>query len=249
MQLKEHHTSIAHHSVGYLCDARPTEVNPCLQQSRRNMLSDKFNRWSRPWQCQCLVSKMFLLCNTQTKTAHERKREKTTSLEAHSFWQRVRGKLPRYYFSLSWHEAEAGKRRWRWRWWWGCCGARASAGPLGTPLPGGGKSMWFLSYLWEGWSTASNTDIQWVAKRNERVSAREENTLTRLPQLTSFIHHVCACETGRVWICRWTRTHTHTCPQSTSSTWTKHEGTGLDKSIHQSLKMWRIKETLFHSGH
>lgn len=25
---------------------------------------------------------------------------------------------------------------------------RASAAPPGTPLPGGGKSMWFLSYLW-----------------------------------------------------------------------------------------------------
>lgn len=37
---------------------------------------------------------------------------------------------------------------------------RASAGPPGTPLPGGGKSMWFLSYLWEGWSAAANTDIQ-----------------------------------------------------------------------------------------
>lgn len=56
----------------------------------------------------------------------------------------------------------------------GCCGVRASAGPPGTPLPGGGKSMWFLSYLWEGWSTAANTDFQW---------AREEGRKERTPKM------------------------------------------------------------------
>lgn len=49
----------------------------------------------------------------------------------------------------------------------GGCWVCASAGPPGTPLPGGTKSMWFLSYLWEGWSTASNTDIQWASKKSE----------------------------------------------------------------------------------
>lgn len=39
------------------------------------------------------------------------KGKRPLSLEAHYFWQRVKGKLPRYYFSLSWHEAEAGKGR------------------------------------------------------------------------------------------------------------------------------------------
>lgn len=65
---------------------------------------------------------------------------------------------------------------------------RASAGPPGTPLPEGGKSMWFLSYLWEGWSTASKTDIQLAAKREKRANAEDENALTPLPLLTSFIH-------------------------------------------------------------
>lgn len=41
-----------------------------------------------------------------------------------------------------------------------CCWVRASAGPPGSPLPGGGKSMCFLSYRHEGWSAASKTDIQ-----------------------------------------------------------------------------------------
>lgn len=40
-----------------------------------------------------------------------RKGEKTTSSAAHSFWRQVKGKLPRHYFSLSWHEAEAGAGR------------------------------------------------------------------------------------------------------------------------------------------
>lgn len=56
-------------------------------------------------------------------------------------------------------------------------GVRASAGPPGTPLPGGGKSMWFLSYLWEGWSTASNADIQCTAEGEKKEAAPEMKTL------------------------------------------------------------------------
>lgn len=75
-------------------------------------------------------------------------------------------------------------------WGWGRKGegrseVRASAGPPGTPLPGGRKSMWFLSYLWEGLSAASNADIQWAAKRRKKADTEDENALTRLPQLRS----------------------------------------------------------------
>ena len=58
---------------------------------------------------------------------------------------------------------------------------RASAGPPGTPLPGGRKSMWFLSYLWQCLSTASNIDIQWAAKRRKKADTEDENASTPLP--------------------------------------------------------------------
>lgn len=58
---------------------------------------------------------------------------------------------------------------------------RASAGPPGTPLPGGRKSMWFLSYLREGLSTASNTDIQRAARRRKKADTEDENASTQLP--------------------------------------------------------------------
>lgn len=58
---------------------------------------------------------------------------------------------------------------------------RASAAPPGTPLPGGRKSMWFLSYLWEGVSPASTTDLQRAAERRKKADAEDENALTPLP--------------------------------------------------------------------
>lgn len=80
-------------------------------------------------------------------------------------------------------------------WGWGrkgegSCEVRASAGPPGTPLPGGRKSMWFLSYRWEAWSTASNTDIQWAAKRNKKANVERENALTPLPLLPHLYERV-----------------------------------------------------------
>ena len=131
-------------------------------------------------------------CSSSAKTwmrnAHEREREKTTSLDVHSFWQRVKGKLPRYYFSLSRHEAEAGKGR--------GFAARCVRQQvrLGLPCQEVGRACGFLSYLWEGWSTAAKTDIQWAAKRKERANTEDENASTALPLLTSFIHSVCAHE-------------------------------------------------------
>lgn len=130
----------------------------------------------------------------------------------------------------------------------GGCGVRASAGPLGTPLPGGGKSMWFLSYLWEGWSTASNTGIQWVAKGEKKERTLKMKTLLLVSHSSPhlFIKSVPVKLAMRVWICRWTDTHTRT--QTPRSAWTKHEGTGLAKSTHQSMKRCQIKKTQLHPG-
>lgn len=75
---------------------------------------------------------------------------------------------------------------------------------LGLPLPGGRKSMWFLSYLREGSSTASNADIQRAAKRRKKADAEDENAPTRLPPRSHFfIEHVHACVH--------TQANTHTC--------------------------------------
>lgn len=54
--------------------------------------------------------------------------------------------------------------------------------------------MWFLSYLREGSSTASNADIQRAAKRRKKADAEDENAPTRLPPRSHFfIEHVHAC--------------------------------------------------------
>lgn len=41
--------------------------------------------------------------------------------------------------------------------------------------------MWFLSYLREGLSTASNTDIQRAARRRKKADTEDENASTQLP--------------------------------------------------------------------
>lgn len=121
----------------------------------------------------------------------------------------------------------------------GGCWVRASAGPPGTPLPGGTKSMWFLSYLWEGWSTASNTDIQWASKKSEHWEWKHFNSsptvhLIYLLSLSCRIW-VCVC----VYLCRWTHAN---------FTAAKGEVTSEVKSIHHSEKRCHIKKMLFHGG-
>lgn len=152
---------------------------------------------------------MFLLCNTKMKNAHERKRDKTTSLEAHSFWQRVRGKLPRYYFSLSWREAEAGKKR-----------GEGGGGLRGVCVS---RSAWdSLARRWEEHVVLilSMGGLEHSVQHWHSVSGKEKKKQWTLKMKTLwlvshssphlFIHQACACETGCVWICRWTQTHTHT---------------------------------------
>lgn len=77
----------------------------------------------------------------------------------------------------------------------GSCEVHASAGPPGTPLPGGRKSMWFLSYLWEGWSTASNTDIWWAAKRREKKQTMKMKMLWLLSHCYLIYSLICCCWT------------------------------------------------------
>lgn len=119
---------------------------------------------------------------------------------------------------------------------------RASAGPPGTPLPGGGKSMWFLSYLWEGWSTASNTDIQCAAKSKKRANTKDENALTPLPT-AHLIYSSSLCRW--TWVCVCMYAGEHTLPTFHSSQgW--GDRCGLINS--QSVKRCQIKKTLFHPG-
>lgn len=173
-----------HEGAVCLCDSASAEVNMCLRCS----CSDDVEEQCQPQQCWCLVSNMLLLCNTWMKNAQGREREKTTSLEARSFWQRVKGKLPRYYFSLSWHEAEAGK------WRGGAVGCVRQQARLGLPCQEVGRACG--SYLIYGRAGAQGTThIQQAGKEEERVRAEDENALTPLLLLTSFIHPAC----GWVW--------------------------------------------------
>lgn len=41
--------------------------------------------------------------------------------------------------------------------------------------------MWFLSYLWEGLSAASNTDIQRAAERRKKADSEDESACAHLP--------------------------------------------------------------------
>lgn len=72
--------------------------------------------------------------------------------------------------------------------------------------------MWFLSYLREGSSTASNTDIQRAAKRRKKADAEDENAPTQLPLPSHFF--IEAAPVNMCNACVHTRanahTHTHT---------------------------------------
>lgn len=120
------------------------------------------------------MAETLLCCNAQMKNAHERKREETTFSWSALLLAKSQGQAAKVllFTFLTWGWGRKGE---------GSSEVRASAGPPGTPLPGGRKSMWFLSYLWEGLSTASNTDIQWAAKRRKKADTEDENALTRLP--------------------------------------------------------------------
>lgn len=123
----------------------------------------------------------------------------------------------------------------------GGCWVRASAGPPGTPLPGGTKSMWFLSYLWEGWSTASNTDIQWASKKSEHWEWKhfDSSPTVHLIYSLSLSCRIWVCVCVCVYLCRWTHAN---------FTAAKGEVTSEVKSIHHSEKRCHIKKMLFHGG-
>lgn len=111
---------------------------------------------------------------THRWNAHERQREKTTFSWSALLLAKSQGQAAKVllFTFLTWGWGRKGE---------GSSEVRASAGPPGTPLPGGRKSMWFLSYLWEGLSTASNTDIQWAAERRKKADSEDENAWTQLP--------------------------------------------------------------------
>lgn len=106
-------------------------------------------------------------------------------------------------------------------WGWGRKGegrseVRASAGPPGTPLPGGRKSMWFLSYLWEGLSAASKRWHSVSSKAEEESRHWRWKRFDSTPTAAiSFTHSTIAASTcAHVPICRrrharWTASARH----------------------------------------
>lgn len=156
------------------------------------------------------------------KNAYERKGEKTTSLEAHSFWQRVKGKLPRYYFSLSWHEAEAGKGR-------GAVRCVRQQVRLGLPCQEVGRACG--SYLIDGRPGAQHPTLTFSEQQRgiKKPTLKARTLRLPLPLLPRlFVQplplNVCMCLS----ICRWIHTHIHPLPHSTAA---KGEVTGAAKSI------------------
>lgn len=120
------------------------------------------------------------------------KGEKTTSLEAPSFWQRVKGKLPRYYFSLSWHEVEAGKGR-------GAVRCVRQQVRLGLPCQEVGRACG--SYLIYGRAEAQRPILTFSEQRRGGIKSQQWRwkRSDSSPTATSFIHwafvgkHVYAC--------------------------------------------------------
>lgn len=122
-------------------------------------------------------------------------------------------------------------------WGWGRKGegggGRGAAGcvrqqvRLGLPCQEVGRACGsYLIYGRAGAQRPTLTFSEWQREK-KRANTKDENTLTRLPQLASFIHR--AREAGCVWICRWTQTHTHTRPQTTmfhTNTWAWGDGSG-----------------------
>jgi len=170
------------------------------------MSGDNVNSGGRPRRCLCSVSETLLLCNIDAKRTWDKKGKDHFSCSALLLAEsRASCQGTTFHFSDMRLRQERGGRGGGEGW------VRASAGPPGTPLPGGGKSMWFLSYLWAGESTASNAHSQWAAKREKdwRWKRFDSSPTAILIYSWSLCRWTCVCVCVCVCKCRWTHTHTH----------------------------------------